>query len=79
MQHHSRCGEDRVSRLFNVASRVRGLIDVVAAGNVAGRPLPEGVEHAIDLEPDAKPPIRLLYHLRSRARAKEGWLTRAVC
>lgn len=35
--------------------------DVVAEGNVADRTLPYGVEHAIDLEPGTKPPLRPLY------------------
>lgn len=37
--------------------------DVLIEGDIAGRPLPEGVEHAINLKPGQKPPFRPLYNL----------------
>lgn len=62
--------------------------DVIIAGNVAGRPLPEGVEHAIDLEPGERPPFRPLYNLSVKELAalreyleqalKNGWIKRSV-
>jgi len=40
--------------------------DVVLEGGVAGRLLPKGVEHAINLEPRTQPLLRLLYNLSKK-------------
>lgn len=62
--------------------------DVLAEGDVADRPLPEGVEHAIDLEPGEKPPFRPLYNLSAKElevlreyldqALKNGWIQRSA-
>ena len=36
---------------------------MVANGSIADRLLPNSIEHAINLEPNTKPPFRLLYNL----------------
>lgn len=61
--------------------------DVLAAGDVAGRPLPEGVDYAINLEADQRPPFRPLYNLSARElevlreyldqALKNGWIQRS--
>lgn len=51
-------------------SEVKDFADVIIAGDTADRPLPEGVEHAIDLEPGQRPPFRLLYNLSVKELAE---------
>jgi len=40
--------------------------DIILEEGVAGRPLPKGVEHAINLERRTRPLLRLLYNLSKK-------------
>lgn len=72
----------------DLPASLRGFEDVLASRDVAGRPLPEGVEHAIDIEPGQKPPFRPLYNLSGRElevlreyldqALKNGWIQRSA-
>jgi hypothetical protein len=42
---------------------IRDFCDVITGDSVADRPLPEGVDHAIDLELGERPLFRPLYKL----------------
>jgi len=62
--------------------------DVIAGEDLSTRPLPEGVSHAIDLEPGKRPPFRPLYSLSVKELAelrkyleealKNGWIRRST-
>jgi len=47
----------------DLPAEIRDYSDVFVDSTVVDRPRPEGVEHAIDLEPGRRPPFRPLYNL----------------
>jgi hypothetical protein len=67
---------------------IRDFCDVITGDSVADRPLPEGVDHTIDLEPGERPLFRPLYNLSVKELAalreyleqalKNGWIKRSV-
>ncbi|GAB7332949.1 hypothetical protein MBLNU13_g04654t1 [Cladosporium sp. NU13] len=78
----------KIEDLPELPEEIRDFCDVITAGNVADRPLPEGVEHAIDLDPGERPPFRPLYNLSVKELAalreyleqalKNGWIKRSI-
>ena len=53
----------RIKDLPELSKEIRDFCNVITARNVMDRPLPEGVEHAIDLDPGERPLFRPLYNL----------------
>jgi hypothetical protein len=78
----------KIEDLPTLPEEIRDFCDVITSDSVADRPLPEGVDHAIDLEPGERPPFRPLYNLSVKELAalreyleqalKNGWIKRSV-
>ncbi|KAM0708837.1 hypothetical protein Q7P35_005490 [Cladosporium inversicolor] len=72
----------------DLPEEIRDFCDVITTRDVADRPLPTSVDHAIDLEPNERPPFRPLYNLSVKELAvlreyieqalKNGWIKRSV-
>ncbi|KAM0709942.1 hypothetical protein Q7P35_003986 [Cladosporium inversicolor] len=72
----------------DLPEEIRDFCDVITTGDVADCPLPTSVDHAIDLEPNERPPFRPLYNLSVKELAalreyieqalKNGWIKRSV-
>jgi transposase InsO family protein len=69
-------------------TEIKDFADVILVGDTENRPLPKGVEHAIDLEPGQRPPFRPLYNLSAKELTalreyldqalKNGWIKQSV-
>ena len=76
------------SDLESLLEEIREYADVFDYKDVVNLKRPEGVAHAIDLEPRKKPPFRLLYNLSVtelealreylEAALKNGWIQRSA-